>query len=92
MVSQVEPDEPAVLPSATGQERLINILGGRVSGQSTWGQPASTRTAIFPSEEGNPQETREQEGELRRYIRERSPRGATASTLGDIPTLSTLEH
>lgn len=54
MVSLVEPDEPAVLPSATGQERLINILGDRVSGQSTWGQPASTRTAIFPSEEGNP--------------------------------------
>lgn len=93
MVSQVEPDEPAVLPSATGQERLINILGGRVSGQSTWGPPLHLQEQpSFPVKKATPQETREQEGELRRYIREQPPSGATAGTLGGTPTLSTLGH
>lgn len=62
---------------------MVRALGGRLHLQE---QPS------FPVKKATPQETREQEGELRRYIRERSPSGATAGTLGGTPTLSTLEH
>lgn len=83
MVSHLLPDGQIVLPSATGQGQIINVLGGEVGGQGIWGQPS-----LQEGKGGEAKNPKESKGRTRETHKgESSPQGAAAALRCDDPLL-----